>query len=206
MTKLHSFPISPNGKRVNICAAEVGATLDQVEVNFSKGDNRSPEYLAMNPMGKAPTLHDGEFVLWESAAILCYLAQTNADGKLWPKDPRAVADTLRWMFFGSCHLDPYFTTFMVERFIKPRRGAQPDEERVRVAEEWVGRFVAILDGHLSTHEYVTRQFGLGDIVLGCTLELSPLVKYDLAPYPNVRRWLERLQSRDSWRSASPPMG
>jgi glutathione S-transferase len=144
---------------------------------------------------------DDGFVLWESAAILCYVAQTSG-APLWPRQPRELADTLRWLFFASCHIDPYFTTLVVERLIKARRSVPADEALTRSAEQWLVRFVPVVEQQLAAREYVAGRFGLADIVLGCTLELSPMLGYDLTPYANVRGWLERLQGRESWRAAS----
>ncbi|HEY8089522.1 MAG TPA: glutathione S-transferase family protein [Polyangiaceae bacterium] len=202
---LYSGVISPNGKRVRICATELGVAFEPRLLDFQKGENRSAEYLALNPMGKVPTLVDGDLVLWESAAILWHLAHTGqtGGGGLWPREPLAQADTMRWLFFCSCHVDPYFTTLVVERFIKARRGEAADEAAVAGAEKWLARFVPVLEQQLATREYVTGRFGIADIALGCTLELSPLVRFDLAPYPGVRRWLERLHARPSWGGPSP---
>lgn len=209
--QLHTAAISANGKRVRICAAELGVALDVKLLDFQKGEQRAPEYLALNPMGKVPTLADGDFVLWESPAVVWYLARTNGGGAIAPEEPRAQADMLRWMFFGASHLDPYVTTLVVERFIKARRGEQADEALAASAEQWLARFLPVVEGQLSGREYLTGHFSLADITLGCTIELSPLLKLDLAPYPNVRAWLERLQARPSWRAASvgpirPPGG
>jgi glutathione S-transferase len=195
--ELYTFPISPNGKRVRVAAAEIGLPLDLKNLDFLKGEQRTPDYLALNPMGKAPTLTDSDFALWESGAIMCYLAQAKPNS-LWPADAKARADMLRWMFFGSCHVDPYFTTLVVERFQKPRRNEPPDEAMLAGAERYLARFLPTLEQQLAGHDYVTGSFGLGDIVLGCTLELSPMLKYDLAPYPHIRAWLGRLQARPSW--------
>jgi glutathione S-transferase len=201
--KLHSAAFSPNGKRVRICAVELGIGLEEVSIDFTKGENRTAEYTAMNPMGKWPTLTDGSFALWESGAIMWYLATKRSDQALVPHDPRAEADALRWLFFCSCHIDPYFTALVVERFIKPRRGAPPDESLASEAERWLARFVPVLEQQLAGREYVTGRFGLADIALGCTVELAPMVNYDLAAYPNIRSWLSRLGERQSWRLAAP---
>jgi glutathione S-transferase len=198
--KLYSFPISPNGKRVNVCAAEAGVALDPAMLDIAKGELRSPEYMALNPMGKAPTLADGDFTLWESGAIVCYVAQKSGS-PLWPREPRDLSDTLRWLFFCSCHIDPYLTTLMVERFIKARRGLPPDEVHTAYAEQWLSRFIPIVEQQLKGRPYLRGEFGLADILLGCSLELGPLVKLDLGPYPAVRAWIDRLQARDSWRAS-----
>src|SRR5689334_9269603 len=89
LMKLYNASLSSNGKRVRICAAELGLALDQAPIDFARGDARTPEYLALNPMGKVPTLTDGPFVLWESAAILFYLAAERGPSALWPADARA---------------------------------------------------------------------------------------------------------------------
>jgi glutathione S-transferase len=202
--ELYTGMISPNGKRVRICAGELGVAIDLKLLDFQKGEQRSAEYLALNPMGKVPTLTDGDLALWESAAILVYLARAHGGAALAPEEPRAQAEMLRWMFFGACHLDPYFTTLVVERFIKARQGAPTDEALAASAEQWLARFLPVVDQQLSRHEYLTGTFGLADIALGCTLELAPLLRFDLGPYPNVRAWLPRLAARPSWRAASGP--
>lgn len=197
--KLHSSPISPNGKRVCILAAELGVPIETRNLDFAQGENRTPEYLALNPMGKIPTATEGDFALWESAAILCWVAQKSEGGAaVFPREPNAQADVLRWLFWCSCHVDPYFTTLVFERFIKARRGGTCDDAACAYAEGWLQRFVPVLEQQLQGREYVTGAFSLADIALGCTLELSPLCGFDLAAFPAVRAWLERLQARPSW--------
>ncbi|HKT18712.1 MAG TPA: glutathione S-transferase family protein [Stellaceae bacterium] len=195
--ELYTTPISPNGKRVRIAAAELGIPLELKNLDFAAGENQRPDYLALNPMGKIPTLVDRDFMLWESAAAMCYLARCKG-GAVYPEEPRAEAETLRWLFFCSCHIDPYFTTLVVERLIKPRRGGAEDGAQTKAAEDWLARFVPVIERRLAGASYVAGAFTLADIALGCTLELAPVLRYDLAPYPNLRAWLERLQARPTW--------
>jgi glutathione S-transferase len=201
--KLFSATYSPNGKRVRIGAAELGIELEPVVLDYTRGEHRSPDYLALNPMGKWPTLQDGDLILWESPAILLHLAHKKP-GVLWPSDPAAQADTMRWLFFTASHLDPYFTTLVVERFIKPRRGEPSDEAALAGAEAWLARFVPVVEEHLRGRPFLVGRFGLADITMGCTLELSPLVRYDLSKYPEINRWLAGLQARPTWIETTPP--
>ncbi|MFO0757999.1 MAG: methyltransferase domain-containing protein [Byssovorax sp.] len=202
--QLYTGPISPNGKRVRICAAELGVSLELKLLDFSRAEQRSPAYLAHNPMGKVPTLTDGDFTLWESPAILAYLAQKQSES-LWPRDPQANADLLRWMFFGASHLDPYFTTLVVERFIKARQGAPADEALCASAGQWLSRFLPVVEHQLAGRDFITGAFSLADIVLGTTIELSALLQIDLDPFPHIRAWIARLQARPSWAAASGPV-
>jgi glutathione S-transferase len=202
--KLYTGFISPNGKRVHVCATELGIDLELARLDLRKGENRSPDYLAINPMGKVPTLVDSEGrTLWESPAILCYLAQQQGNHTLWPVSARAQSDLLRWMFFGAQHIDSYFTTMALERFIKPGLLGQPGDAHVAAAAERdVARYLTVLEQQLAGKPYVMGTFSLADITLGTSIELAPMVKLDLAPYPTIRGWLERLQARPSWQAAT----
>jgi glutathione S-transferase len=197
--KLYSVPPSPNSKRARVCAAELGIPVELATLDFAKGEQRSPDYLALNPMGKVPTISDGSFVLWESMAILHYFA-AQRPGALWPAELRAQSDALRWLFFCSCHIDAHFNTLVGERLFKAQRNQSPDPSLVAHAVESLGRYLAIVEQQLIGREYIAGAFGIVDIAMGCTLAAAPAVQLDLAPYGNVRAWLARLQSRPSWQS------
>jgi glutathione S-transferase len=93
--KLYTNLFSPNARKVHAVANELGIELDTHTVDLRAGEQRTPEYLALNPNGKVPTLVDGDTVLWESNAIICYLAG-KGDTELWPKSAKRY-DILRWI-------------------------------------------------------------------------------------------------------------
>ena len=196
--KLYYASISPNAKRIRVCAAELGIPLEAVQLDVGKGETRAPEYLALNPMGRVPTVTDDSFVLWESPAILWYMATKHGAQQLLPKELRAEADTLRWLFFCASHIDSHLTVLMQERFIKARRKLESDPALIAAAEKELARFVPVLEQQLATHEYVTGQFSIADIALGCSMELSPALGFDLTKYPHIAAWLTRLHARPSW--------
>lgn len=93
--KLYGVPGSPNTWKVRAVAAHLGIDLPVETVDLGKGEQHAPAYLALNPTGRAPTSVDGDFVLWESTAIVQYLASRTPNA-LWPADPRAQADIMHW--------------------------------------------------------------------------------------------------------------
>src|SRR5262245_58070887 len=101
--KLYGFPPSPNTWKVRAVAVHLGVPLDLELVDLTKP--RTAEYLALNPTGRAPTLVDGDFVLWESTAIMQYIASRPANS-LWPNDARTRADIMRWQSWQLAHLSP----------------------------------------------------------------------------------------------------
>jgi glutathione S-transferase len=103
--KIHLFPVS--GRVIAIVALKHHLSLEweAVNVDLGRGDNRTQRYSGINPNQKMPTLQDDELVLWESNAILMYLASKRPASGLWPLRPREQADVLRWMFWESAHWD-----------------------------------------------------------------------------------------------------
>ena len=97
--KLVGFPPSPNTWKVRAVAAHLGIPLENEFVDLTKGQQRSPAYLALNPSARAPTLVDGDFKLWESVAIMQYLASQKPN-TVWPDDARTRADIMRWQSWG----------------------------------------------------------------------------------------------------------
>src|SRR3954470_23409904 len=101
MMKLYYFE-TPNGRKPCAVAKYLGLSVDFVRVDLAKGEQRLPQYLASNPNGKIPVLEDGEVKLWESPAIMCYLAH-KAGSELWPKDDLLKIDLIRWLNWDTAH-------------------------------------------------------------------------------------------------------
>jgi glutathione S-transferase len=200
--RLYQIPVSSNCKKVRVCAAELGTPLELVNLNVAAGANKAPDYLALNPMGKVPTLVDGDFVLFESAAICAYLCSKVPGQTLWPQEPRAQAEVLRWLLWGSWHVLPWAGAIVIERVIRPRQGQPVNEAAVAYALAELDRFVPVLDARLAEQEFAAGAFSVADIALGCGIERVAVAKLDLAPWPRVAAWLQRLQARDSWKRAA----
>ena len=100
--KLYAFPPSPNTWKVRAFAHQLGVPLELEIVDLTKGAQRKPEYLALNPTGRTPTLVDGDLKLWESSAIMQYLA-SQKKSPLWPDDAKARADIVRWQSWHLQH-------------------------------------------------------------------------------------------------------
>src|SRR4051794_21051538 len=166
--KLYNSSHSPNAKRIRVLANELGITLNVINVDFSKGENKTPEYMAKNPMGKLPTLEDDDgYVIWESPAIMTYLATKNAGANLLPTDARGRAETTRWMFWSASHLESACMDMAMEKMVKPMMGGTPDEARMAHDKAQWERFAPVLNGHLEGKTWlVSNTFSIADIALG----------------------------------------
>jgi len=192
--KLFDVQMSPNCRKVRILARELGLSLEMVAVSLS--DSRLEAHLAANPLGKVPTLvEDDGFTLWESGAILLYLAERE-HSTLVPEDARARADMHRWLFFAATHVQPWLSVLGQERLIKPRRGGTPDQVLCSYAERELARFLPILNERLSERAFLVGPYSLADIAVGAGLEDSE--RRGVALPPALHSWRERLRARPTW--------
>lgn len=200
--RLYENPVSANARKVRLLAAELGLLLERVTLDFRKGEFRSPEHLARNPNGKVPTLdHDG-FVLWESAAILRYLAAQRPERDLARSNPREQAQVDQWLFWFTAHVEPAMTQVLMERMIKPFMG-QPgnDPTILGEAQSALDRFLPILDRQLVDREYIVGKLSIVDFAAAPVLDMAPAVQLDLGRHVNLSAWLGRMQSKPYWKDA-----
>jgi glutathione S-transferase len=203
--KLYGFPPSPNTWKVRAVAAHLGLRLDFELVDLTKGQSRSPEYLALNPTGRTPVLVDGDFKLWESNAIMQYLA-SRAPNSLWPNDARTRADIMRWQSWQLAHWGKEACEPLVfQRLVKKVLGlGAPDEAVVAKAIEAFNREARVLDAHLSGRSYlVGNAITLADFSVAATLFHAKEAELPIAPYSHVLDWFARVSALAAWSDTAP---
>jgi glutathione S-transferase len=204
--KLHYHPISHNCRRVLATIYELDR--DDVElslVDLFKGEHKSPEFLKLNPNGKVPVLEDGDYSLWESTAIMQYLA---GDSSLWPAS-KVRYDIIRWQVWGVGHWGPPIGKVVYERLVKKvTGGGEADEAKVSDALGDFQQFAEVLNGHLEGRDWLVGDgITLADLSVAANLTYAGAVGIDIEPYADIHRWYKSIEARDAWqRSAPPPAG
>jgi len=201
--KLYGFPRSPNTWKVRAVAAQLAMPLELELVDLTKP--RSPAYLALNPTGRTPTLVDGDFVLWESNAIMQYLA-SQAPNSLWPEDARGRADIARWQSWQLMHWNKEACQPLIfQRMVKKILNLGPaDEDEVAKATEAFKREAEMLDAHLSKHVYlVGDKLSLADFAVAAPLFYSKEAEFPVVPYTHLREWFARIAALPAWRDTAP---
>jgi glutathione S-transferase len=201
--KLYQYPSSPHCLKVRAVAYELGLELELVTVNlFGSASRQRSELEALNPNGLVPVLVDGDFVLWESNAILTYLAGTHRRPALIPTDARGRADVERWLHWQSAHLAPAISRVVFERFIKPMTGQAPvDHAAAAAAASDFKRHCRVLEESLRDMEYIARRLSVADFALACVVDSAAMVGLGVDTFPRTRTWLRRMVARDSVRRA-----
>ena len=198
---------SSNVMKVIWLLEEMGLLYERRDVGGGFGGTDTPAYLAMNPNGVVPTLIEDDFILWESNAILRYLAASNAEGApFWPRDERARANVDRWMDWLQTTLGPQMTPVFWGLF--RHAPEKRDWAVINKAAARLGELYGILDGVLAGSDYIAGpELTLCDVSIGVHahrwFSFEGIEKPDL---PHLRAWYDRLLARPAYRThvAAPP--
>jgi glutathione S-transferase len=206
--KLYSMQASNNCRRVNATIAHLGLEVEIVEPNMMGGDLKKPEFLSLNPNGKVPTLVDGDFKLWESRAIMQYLASKKPGNELWPSDPRAQASIARWQFWEASHLSRGTGAFAFEKLFKPLfMKQQPDAAALQIGEKDFHTFAPVLNAELEGKDFIVgKTLTLADFSVGACFSYAEASGLPWGDYKNIRSWWARLGEVPAWKSTAPKLG
>jgi glutathione S-transferase len=197
--KLHIVPGSPNSRKVEAVLHHLGLKADIQEYDFFAGDLRKPSYLALNLNARVPTLEDGNFVLWESNAIMQYLADKAGDDQLFPRKPQTRADVARWQFWELVHFNRPFGALAFETVAKARRGLEPDAATVALAQAELARNTPVLEAHLAGRRYlVGNAVTLADYSMVTLESYRSQVPFDWSPYSHLNAYLDRMNKLEPW--------
>ncbi len=181
--------------------------MERIVVDLTTGEQRQSPHLSRNPNGRVPVLDDDGFVLWESRAIMQYLADKTPGQTLYPTEARGRADVNRWLFWCAQHMAPANTVVVFENFVKAMTGrGAPDPAEVARGEALIAQYASVLDGHLADKEWVSQgRVTLADYSLASSFALAGPARLPIAQYAHLRAWLGRVQELDAWKRTQPAM-
>jgi len=181
------------------CIGELGLEYERVDWAGSFGGNDDPQYRAMNPTGRVPTIREDDgYTLWESGAIIRYLAEKHDFGGLYPADLRVRAEANKWMDWNATALQQQNRHFVFNLIRRAPADCKPDE--IAAATEAWHELFAILDRHLADRPYVAGDaFSMGDIPVGATTYRYHYFVAERPDLPHLDAWYKRLQTRPAYR-------
>lgn len=197
MLKIWGRLSSINVQKVVICANELGLAYERVDAGGKFGVVETPAYKRLNPNSLVPTIEDGDFVLWESNAIVRYLSRTYGAGRLWPDDPRRAADADRWMDWQATTLTPAMGDAFMQLVRTP-----PERRDTGLVEASIAKTeprMAILDSHLAERAYVAGPgLTMADVPVACAAHRWLALPAAKTPRPHVERWLAGIRARPAF--------
>ena len=184
---------TPNGRKVSILLEELGVDYEVHSINITQGDQNSPAFLKISPNNKIPAIidRDNGMSLMESGAILIYLAEKY--GKFLPKDSIARAEVNEWLMWQMGGFGPILG--QAHHFLHFNPG-KSDYAEARFRSE-VARLYGVLDRRLEGRDYICDDYSIADMACWPWVSRYEWQQVNLADYPNVRSWYQRLLARDA---------
>ncbi len=180
---------TPNGWKISIALEEMGLPYEVRVIDFSAMEQKADWYVKLNPNGRIPTLEDEGFTLFESGAILIYLAEKT--GKFLPKGVQERSRVLQWLMFQMSGIGPMMGQANVFFRYFPEK-LQPVIERYQ---REVTRLFGVLDRQLATHEYVAGAYSIADMALWPWVSGHDYSGVSVEEFPSLQRWLALVGAR-----------
>jgi len=210
MLKVWGRRSSANVQKVMWLVGELKLAHEHVPAGGPYGVVSEPKFRAMNPNGLVPVIEDDGLVMWESNAILQYLASKKPDSGVLPTDPRRRALVTQWQCWDLAHWDPACATLIFERMVKKLLGlGEPDPAEIKKGEDRFKSSATVLDAQLQGRKYITGDtLTVADFSVGASLNLAQPAQLPVDQYKEIVRWHAGLSELPAWRktlqSSQPP--
>jgi glutathione S-transferase len=196
--KLYTSASSPNSWKVLALARELALPVETIRVDLFNGEAKSPAFLAKNPNGRVPVLEEDGFVLWESNAILAYLASRQSVPSLLPVVPRERAEVDRWLFWESTMFSPAVWKVGFEKIVRPIMGQTPDAATIATGTAEFASVARVLDEALAGKGHIAGKLSIADFAIEPFVRLATgPCELEIGSYRNLSAWRDRMGSRAS---------
>ena len=200
MIKLYTFPPSTNSRKVRIALIEKGLEFERINIDLTKREQKSPEYLKIHPFGQIPALDDEGFVLYDSTIINEYLEDEYPYPSLMPKDSEGRARARLMEDFRDTHFNPSFV-HIIHEIRKPE--GERDTQRMENAKAEIAKCFDRIEKELEGREYLAGSFSLGDIAFMPNIDLLDRFAISVdSKYTNTTAWIARLKARPSFAASA----
>lgn len=192
MLQIYGSPFSSPTNKVRYTANFLNLPYEFHSINLRAGEQRTPEFLKMNPLAKIPAINDNGFSLGESNAIIRYLADKK-NSALYPKDlqQRAIID--QWIDYSSHHVMLATSKIMFNTYFYKLAATPIDERSLQDGQQFLGNYLPIIEKQLTSHAFIAGQkMSLADIALIAALDVCEMIEVDLTKYPHIHAWRQKL--------------
>jgi glutathione S-transferase len=192
---LYDFLPSGNGYKIRLLLTQLGIPFERIEVNITKGETRSPEFLTINPNGKIPVLEiePGKY-LSESNAIMLYLSEGT---EFLPYDRFSRAQVMQWLFFEQNSHEPFIAT--ARYWISILGKAEEYKDALEQKYEAGYAALGLMEEHLKSHTFfVAERYTIADICLFAYTHVANEGGFDLSRFPHIKAWIERVKAESGY--------
>jgi len=206
--ELYADPITVNCRKALAGLHLMGADFTLKKVDYFAGEQKGDAFTAINPNAALPAFKDGDLVLWESNAILQYVADKNGKTEFYPADPAKRADVNRWLLWEAASWFPSCYVYLVENCVKPLLNDTPDPAVLAGEADNFHKLAGILDDRLSQSPWLCGDgVTIADIAVAAPMHLHEWAQLPLDEHPNLTRWMtERVEQLPCWKATHVGVG
>jgi len=196
MLKIYGHFFSAPSNKIRLTASALGIDFEYTQLDLTKGEHKSADFLKINPVGKVPAIDDEGFCLFESDAIIRYLARKVAS-PLYPEDNQVRSQIDQWINFSYNHILLNVGKILFNTAFAPSMGMQPNHDSIKEGNKFLGQYLPLVEKQLTENTYLlSSEISLADIALLASLEPVEFIKYDISVYPHIAKWRKELMAQD----------
>ncbi|SRR5579885_487170 len=200
MLQIYVTPLSSAANKVLYLANYLNLPYEKHTINLSKGEQKQPAFLKINPYGRVPAINDNGFCLAESNAIIRYLADKH-QSPVYPKDLQQRAMVDQWIDYASQHVMLALGKIMYNTHFYQSSGSPIDERSLEDGRKFIGIHLPNVENQLSQHSFVAGDsMTLADIVMLSALDVCEVCNVDLSSYKHIVAWRKKLMNEPFYRN------
>ena len=191
--KLYDHPISGNCYKARLLLSHLGIAYEKVRVELFEGENKAESFTKLNPNQKIPVLADGGYTIWESNAVVLYIAKKYLPNDYFSDNPEEFGLIIQWSIFGKTSIDPYLA--VSRYFLKFLGEGNFDKAQLDSLQQQGKHSLTIMDNHLSQNDFLAGKYSVADMCCYPYILLANEGGIDIADFPNVEQWCKRIESQ-----------
>lgn len=196
--KLYDHPLSGNCYKARLLLGHLGVDYERVSVDIFGGEHKKEDFKKLNPNQKIPVLVDGSVTIWESNAVVLYIAKKYSPNPYYSDNPEEFGLITQWLIFGKTSIDPYLA--VSRYFLKFLGEGNFDDKQLVTLQQQGMNTLKILDTHLAENEFLAGNYSVADMCCYPYILLSPEGGFDLEGFPNVKRWCGSIEIQPGYTS------
>ena len=194
--KLYDHPLSGNSYKARLLLSHLGIEYEKITVDIFSGEQKSENFSKLNPNRKIPVLIDGDLVLWESNAILLYLAKKYSPNNYFSDEPKRFGIISQWLIFGKTSIDPFLA--VSRYFLKFLGEGNYNISQLENLQMQGNNSLKILDNHLLNNDFLAGFYSIADMACYPYIKLSDEGGFEISEFPNVENWVKRIETQEGF--------
>ena len=196
MLKLYDHPLSGNCYKARLLLSHLGIEYERVPVELFKGEHKTESFTKLNPNQKIRVLVNGGYTIWESNAVVLYIAKKYSPNNYYSENAEEFGLISQWLIFGKTSIDPYLA--VSRYYLKFIGQGNFDDKHFESLHQQGNHSLKIMDEHLSKNDFLAGSYSIADMCCYPYIMLSHEGGFNISEFPNVENWCKRIENQPGY--------